>query len=194
MKSTSQSFASACARLLLGVALACFGLTDHLPAQQRDALNPTRDGAASVAANEDDTEVVQLNVFTVEGTKGQSYGASNLASATRLNTPAENVPQSISVINSNLLRDIGAYQFDQVMRYTPGVTPRHVSLIMGTMFSFCYVVSAFAPNLVAFLRDKTGSFVPGFVVLTVLSWVIFVAGFLLPETGPNARKPASAAA
>ncbi len=76
----------------------------------------------------------------------------------------------------------------------PGVTPRHVSLIMGTMFSFCYVVSAFAPNLVAFLRDKTGSFVPGFVVLTVLSWVIFVAGFLLPETGPNARKPASAAA
>lgn len=135
MKSTSQSFASACARLLLGVALACFGLTDHLPAQQKDALNPTRDGAASAAANEDDTEVVQLNVFTVEGTKGQSYGASNLASATRLNTPAENVPQSISVINSNLLRDIGAYQFDQVMRYTPGVTPRqnapNASIVRG---------------------------------------------------------------
>ena len=76
----------------------------------------------------------------------------------------------------------------------PGVTPRHVSLIMGTMFSFCYVVSAFAPNLVAFLRDKTGSFVPGFVVLTVLSWVIFVAGFLLPETGPKGRKAAAASA
>ena len=76
----------------------------------------------------------------------------------------------------------------------PGVTPRHVSLIMGTMFSFCYVVSAFAPNLVAFLRDKTGSFVPGFVVLTVLSWVIFVAGFLLPETGPMGRKAAAASA
>ena len=76
----------------------------------------------------------------------------------------------------------------------PGVTPRHVSLIMGTMFSFCYVVSAFAPNLVAFLRDKTGSFVPGFVVLTVLSWVIFVAGFLLPETGPKGRKANAASA
>ena len=76
----------------------------------------------------------------------------------------------------------------------PGMTPRHVSLIMGTMFSFCYVVSAFAPNLVAFLRDKTGSFVPGFVVLTVLSWVIFVAGFLLPETGPKGRKAAAASA
>lgn len=69
----------------------------------------------------------------------------------------------------------------------PGITPRHVSLIMGTMFSFCYVVSAFAPNLVAFLHDKTGSFVPGFAVLTVMSWVIFLAGFFLPETGPKGR-------
>ncbi|APR75175.1 putative integral membrane protein [Minicystis rosea] len=75
----------------------------------------------------------------------------------------------------------------------PGVTPRHVSLIMGTMFSFCYVVSAFAPNLVAVLRERTGSFVPGFITLTVLSWVIFVAGFLLPETGPRARAAAGAA-
>ena len=74
----------------------------------------------------------------------------------------------------------------------PGITPRHVSLIMGTMFSFCYVVSAFAPNLVAFLHDKTGSFVPGFAVLTVLSWVIFIAGFFLPETGPKARPKAPA--
>ena len=74
----------------------------------------------------------------------------------------------------------------------PGVTPRHVSLMMGTMFSFCYVVSAFAPTLVGFLRDRTGSFVPGFVTLTVFSWVIFLSGLLLPETGPGARKPAGA--
>lgn len=73
----------------------------------------------------------------------------------------------------------------------PGITPKHVSLIMGTMFSFCYVVSAFAPNLVAFLQSLTGSYVPGFVVLTIGSWVIFIAGFLLPETGPGAKKPQS---
>lgn len=69
----------------------------------------------------------------------------------------------------------------------PGITPKHVGLMMGTMFSFCYVVSAFAPNLVAFLRERTGSFVPGFVVLSVFSWVIFVAGIFLPETGPKAK-------
>jgi cyanate permease len=72
----------------------------------------------------------------------------------------------------------------------PGVTPRHVSLMMGTMFSFCYVVSAFAPNLVAFLRERTGSFVPGFVALTVFSWVIFASGLFLPETGPGRKKKA----
>ena len=76
----------------------------------------------------------------------------------------------------------------------PGVTPRHVGLMMGTMFSFCYVVSAFAPSLVALLRERTGSFVPGFVVLTVFSWVIFAAGLLLPETGPRARAARAARA
>jgi len=69
-----------------------------------------------------------------------------------------------------------------------GVTPRHVSLMMGTMFTCCYLVSALAPKLVGFLRDATGSFVPGFVVITVFSWLIFVCGFFLPETGPG-RKP-----
>ena len=68
-----------------------------------------------------------------------------------------------------------------------GVTPRHISLMMGTMFTVCYLVSALAPKLVGFLRDATGSFVPGFVVLTVFSWVIFVCGYLLPETGPGRR-------
>lgn len=79
-----------------------------------------------------------------------------------------------------------------LMMELPGVTPRHVTLMMGTMFSFCYVVSAFAPSLVAFLRERTGSFVPGFVCLTVLSWVIFAAGMLLPETGPGRAKAAAA--
>lgn len=69
----------------------------------------------------------------------------------------------------------------------PGVTPRHVTLMMGTMFSFCYIVSAFAPSFVAYMRERTGSFVPGFIGLTVLSWVIFISGLLLPETGPGAK-------
>ncbi len=69
----------------------------------------------------------------------------------------------------------------------PGVTPRHVSLMMGTMFSVCYTVSSLAPTLVGFLKDRTGSFVPGFTVLTVFSWAVFVSGLFWRETGPGRR-------
>jgi cyanate permease len=72
------------------------------------------------------------------------------------------------------------------MMEAPGVTPRHMSLMMGTMFSFCYMVCSFLPTYVmALIRDATGSFVPGFVVLTVFSWVIVGAGLMLRETGPG---------
>jgi cyanate permease len=70
-----------------------------------------------------------------------------------------------------------------------GVTPRHVSLIMGTMFTFCYALSGLAPKLVGFLHGVTGSYVPGFTVMAVFSWVILVAGLLLPETGPGRSLP-----
>jgi hypothetical protein len=39
----------------------------------------------------------------------------------------------------------------------------------------------------------TGSFVPGFVALTVFSWVIFASGYLLPETGPGPMRRAAPA-
>lgn len=72
-----------------------------------------------------------------------------------------------------------------------GVTPRHVSLMMGTMFTFCYALSGLAPKLVGFLHGVTGSYVPGFTVMAVFSWVIFLAGLLLPETGPGRKRPAA---
>jgi cyanate permease len=70
----------------------------------------------------------------------------------------------------------------------PGSTPRHVALVSSTMVSFCYVLNSFIPNLVGKVADVTGSFVPGFVALTLFSFVSAVSGFLLPETGPHARK------
>jgi cyanate permease len=68
-----------------------------------------------------------------------------------------------------------------------GTTPRQVALMSSTMISFCYTLNSIVPNLVGKSADATGSFVPGFVVLTVASWVSVVSGFLLPETGPKAR-------
>lgn len=68
------------------------------------APNPARD------------EAVKLDVFTVRENPARAYGSSNLASATRLNTPAENVPQTISVLNEVLLKDISAFSYDQAVR------------------------------------------------------------------------------
>ena len=139
---------------MLGVVIACLGLNAQAqtPVAQDDAKENT-------AAKEE--EITKLNVFTVEATKGQGYGASNLASATRLNTPAENVPQSISVINSNLMKDIGAYQFDQVMRYTPGVTPRqnapNATIVRGFIVGNRYRNGFFMPRIETDIANSTAS-------------------------------------
>ncbi|MBV8062951.1 MAG: MFS transporter, partial [Nevskia sp.] len=66
----------------------------------------------------------------------------------------------------------------------PGLTPRHVSLPMATVFSCAYAVSALSPILVGYLRDATGSYLPGLLVWSAFSWVLAIAGALLPETGP----------
>lgn len=69
-----------------------------------------------------------------------------------------------------------------------GMTPQHVSLMMGTVFSFAYLFSSLSPMLVGMMRDATGSFVPAFAIWAVFSWVLALGGLLLPETGPRGQK------
>lgn len=107
--------------------------------------------APAPSATKGSEEAVSLDVFTVKENRARAYGSSNLASATRMNTPAENVPQSISVINEALLNDMAAYSYEQAVRYTPGVTQRqnvqNGSVIRG------FIVSN---------RYRNGFLVPGF--------------------------------
>ncbi len=70
-----------------------------------------------------------------------------------------------------------------------GMTPQHVSLMMGTVFSCAYLFSSLSPVLVGLMRDATGSFVPAFAVWAVFSWVLALGGLLLPETGPRGQRP-----
>jgi outer membrane receptor protein involved in Fe transport len=127
------------------LALSSVALATSLPAQVAPTPSPT------TTADED---TVVLDVFKVSATTGQSYGASNMASATRMNTLIENVPQAISVVNANLLADIGSHSFDQAMRYTPGVTQRQNSpdgaVIRGLASNFSrYQDGYFAPSVAA---------------------------------------------
>lgn len=144
MKILQQSTVFAKQLRWLGAALACLGLSSGLSAQTPAASEKKAD-------EETNDKVVQLNVFTVADTKGQGYGASNLASATRLNTPAENVPQAISVVNANLLKDIGAYSFEQSIRYTTGVTTRqnapNASIVRGFIVGNRYRNGFFMPRI-----------------------------------------------
>jgi catecholate siderophore receptor len=127
------------------------GAISLAPLASAQAVRPaTGTPAASDAAK---AEALLLDVFNVAATRGQNYGASNMASATRMNTPIENVPQAINVVNANLLQDIGAYSFDQAMRYTPGVTQRQNSpdgaVIRGLASTFNhYQDGYFAPAVV----------------------------------------------
>jgi cyanate permease len=73
----------------------------------------------------------------------------------------------------------------------PGMTSRHVSLMMGTVFSFAYLFSSLSPVLVGWLHDTTGSFLPGLAIWAAFSWVLALGGLLLPETGPKAKLPAA---
>jgi MFS transporter, NNP family, nitrate/nitrite transporter len=46
------------------------------------------------------------------------------------------------------------------------------------------------PLIVGYLTDTTGSYLPGFIICSVFSLALVVAGLMLPETGPRARKAA----
>lgn len=70
-----------------------------------------------------------------------------------------------------------------------GMTPQHVSLMMGTVFSVAYLLSSLSPVVVGLMRDATGQFVPAFAIWATFSWVLALGGFLLPETGPRGQRP-----
>ncbi len=106
---------------------------------------------APASAASSDESAIKLDVFTVKENTARAYGSSNLASATRLNTAAENVPQSISVINEALLKDMGAFSYEQAVRYTPGVTQRQ-NVQNGSVIR----------GFIASNRYRNGFLVPGF--------------------------------
>lgn len=69
-----------------------------------------------------------------------------------------------------------------------GATPRRVALISGTMVSVCYLINSILPNLIGWLSDRLGTFVPGFIFLVLLNLGVVVAGIFLPETGPGRQR------
>jgi outer membrane receptor protein involved in Fe transport len=85
-------------------------------AQQAAAPAKAADGTASI-----DSEIVQLSPFKVTTEKDNGYKATNATSGTRLNEQIKDLPMPISVITEKFLRDTGAADLRQSLRYTAGI-------------------------------------------------------------------------
>lgn len=97
------------------VLLASTSLTLAAPALAQSEAPPPRLGGIKVT----DTAIDPLSIET-PGEVG--YKADRIVSATRTDTPLIDVPQSITVVTSDQLRDIAATSIGDAIRYVPGVT------------------------------------------------------------------------
>ena len=80
--------------------------------------------AAVVVAGEggiDEQDPGRSGVIVVTGTR-QPYGAEETSSATRTDTPLQDVPQSISVVTERQIDDQAMRSIADVVRYLPGMT------------------------------------------------------------------------
>ncbi len=70
----------------------------------------------------------------------------------------------------------------------PNMTPQMVTVVLAVVIAVGNLGGFLGPLVVGYLADLTGSYVPGLVLCSVLSWSLFVGGLFLPETGPRARR------
>lgn len=75
----------------------------------------------------------------------------------------------------------------------PGATPQTGAIMLAVALAAGNLGGFIGPVIVGYLADFTGSFIPGLLVCCALSLSLFIAGLLLPETGPGARKNARSA-
>ena len=76
----------------------------------------------------------------------------------------------------------------------PGMTDRRVTIAWGWIMTASGTGAFIAPLVVGAMRDSLDSFVPGFLLFAVLAWFMVVAGFILPEAGPEGSRPPGPAA
>lgn len=74
----------------------------------------------------------------------------------------------------------------------PGMTPSLAGVIIATAFAVGNIGGFLSPLVVGWIADITGSYVPGFLLWTLLSWSLLISA-LLPETGPKAVQKISKA-
>jgi predicted MFS family arabinose efflux permease len=70
----------------------------------------------------------------------------------------------------------------------PDMSMRSGVIVISVMIAGGNIGNFIGPLIVGFLTDITGSYLSGFVTVSVLSLSLLAAGLLLDETGPKAKK------
>ena len=86
------------------------------------ALAQTAPVAAAAAASADDASATDLDTVQVIGKVDYGYLRKRTESATRTDTDLQDVPQAITVITQDLIRDQAMQNLADVVRYVPGAT------------------------------------------------------------------------
>ncbi|HEY0569780.1 MAG TPA: TonB-dependent receptor plug domain-containing protein, partial [Xanthobacteraceae bacterium] len=89
----------------------------------REKPKQKQQAAEALDAN---AQAVQLDTINVESENtGQTgYVATRTSTATKIDTPLRDVPQSVSVVTEELIKDTSAQSMADVVRYVPGVSPQ----------------------------------------------------------------------
>lgn len=69
-------------------------------------------------------DVRELDPFEVQTDEVVGYGVSTLTTATRMNTPLVNIPNTISVVTADFMNDIAVFDFKDAIAYMPAMMPR----------------------------------------------------------------------
>lgn len=67
-------------------------------------------------------ETIHLSEFQVTTTADKGYRAGNSVSATRIDTPIKELPFAVSAFTDQFIRDTGARDLFDIVKYAPGVT------------------------------------------------------------------------
>ena len=65
----------------------------------------------------------------------------------------------------------------------PGMTPQKVAIAWGWIMTATGMVAFISPMTVGAMRDSLDTFIPGFLIFSVLAWFLVFVGFLLPKIG-----------
>ena len=94
----------------------------------------------------------------------------------------------VGIYASVIALGVGSWLYVPTLLTVPmrlaGATPERVAVVWGSFMTFSGIGMFISPILVGALRDTSGSFFPGFIICSVGSWALLVAGLLMPrDTG-----------